>query len=156
MSANITNQVAYLRTSREFPEDLHQLCVEVDKSYIDIANTVNARTIGLFPTNRPAVTGESWFLQGNRRQQTLRQVYNINSFSPVNHGLNLSSITAFTVIRACAVNNVNLWYPIPYVDATNAGNDVGIYVSSTQILFTTGGGQSITSGVVVLEWLSQV
>ena len=54
MSSNLINQVAYLRTSREFPEELHQLTVEINKTYVDIANAVNARVIGLFPTNRPA------------------------------------------------------------------------------------------------------
>ena len=75
MSSNIINQVAYLRTSREFPEELHQLSVEINKMYVDVAGAVNERTIGLFPVNRPSQTGNSYYIFQNRKQQTLRQVY---------------------------------------------------------------------------------
>ena len=49
--------------------------MEVDRSYIDIANAVNVRTISLFPSNRPALNGENWYIRNNQRQQALRQVY---------------------------------------------------------------------------------
>lgn len=75
MTTNISNQVAYLRTSRDFPEEFGMLLLELDKSYIDIANCINARTIGLFTTNKAAITGESWFFDKNKRQQSLRQAF---------------------------------------------------------------------------------
>ena len=63
MSQNVSNQVAFLRTTRNFPlDDPQQLSVEINRSYVDIANAVNTRTIGIFPTNMAAQGGESWFL----------------------------------------------------------------------------------------------
>ena len=56
------NVTPYLRTSRSFPKDIDLLQVEVDKSYIDIAQKVNDRSIGIYPTNRPAITGDTWYL----------------------------------------------------------------------------------------------
>lgn len=156
---NIVNQVAYLRSSREFPEDLHQLAVEVNKCYVDIANAVNNRTIGIFPTNRPAISGENWFLD-NRRQQTLRQVYPFSGFtSPqlIPHGINVSTVRGFTRIYGTATNGTN-WYPLPYVDVVAANNQINVIVTPTNIVITAGAGAppTITSGWIVLEWLSQV
>ncbi len=86
MTTNVINEVAYLPTSRNYPKDTNLLVVEVNKSYIDIANAVNSRTIGLFSTKVPSITGESWFLS-NKRQQGFRKVFEITSFAAIPHGL---------------------------------------------------------------------
>ena len=153
---NVVNQIAFLRTSREFPEDLHQLAVENNKAYVDVANAVNTRTIGIFPVNQPAINGESWFLT-NQRQQGLRQVYRFTSATSIPHGLNLTNIFAFTKIYGTFTNGTN-WYPLPYVDVVNADNQINVIVTPTNIVITAGAGASpsITSGLVVLEWLSQI
>jgi len=155
MSTNIVNQVAYLRTAREFPQDIKELAFQTNKSYVDIANAVNARTIGIFPTNVPAITGESWFLT-NRRQQTLRQIYSISSYASVNHGISFKTVSFFTVIRAIGFDGTN-YFPITYTNPNIAGSSVGIYVSPTQINFlTTGTSPVLVSGIVILEWMSNV
>lgn len=152
---NVVNQVAFLRTSREFPEELHQLTVEVNKSYVDIANAVNNRTIGIFSTNRPAITGESWFLN-NQRQQSLRQVYSISSYAAFNHGISVQDISTFTVIRGIGFDGTN-YFPIPYVSPVNANGQVGIFVTPTQVVLTSGVGSPVlTKGIIILEWLSNV
>lgn len=149
MSSNAINQTPFLRTSREFPKDLENLTQEVNKSYVDIANAVNNRTISLFPTTRPAITGESWFLMGNRRQQTYRQVYNMDGFNAIDHNINYSDVSTFTVIRAIAYDGTQ-YYPIPMV---NGASSVGITVTSTQILFFPTTFPAPASGIVILEWL---
>lgn len=160
MSSNVVNQVSYLRTSREFPEnDAEELSVEINKTYIDIANSVNARTIGLFPTTRPAVTGESWYLTKNQRQQGLRQVYTFETL-PVDmeHGIDFAKIYGFVRIFG-AMTDGTYWYTLPWVSVVDATNQINIYISDTKIKITGGGGAAqpvITSGTVVLEWLSQV
>lgn len=156
---NVVNQIAFLRTSREFPEELHQLCVESNKSYVDIANAVNSRIIGLFPTNLPAITGESWFIT-NQRQQTLRRVFAFSSFtSPLTipHGIKFTQISRFTRIWGTVTDGTN-WYPLPYVDVTAANNQINIVVNGTNIVITAGGGSppTITSGLIVLEWMSDI
>lgn len=157
MSANITNQVSFLRTSRLFPEDLRQLTVEVDKAYIDIANAVNVRTIGLFPISRPATTGDSYFITGNRRQQTVRQVFTFTAAGNIAHNINTSAIGGFTKIYGTFTNGTN-WYPLPYVDVVAANNQVNVIVTPTNITITSGGGAppAISSGIVILEWLADL
>jgi hypothetical protein len=155
MSSNVTNQTPYLRTSRNYPQESQPLAVEVNRSYVDIAEKMNVRTIGIFPTDKPAITGESWFINANKKQQSLRQVYNITSAAAFNHGLNLTDIAFFTVIRGIGFDGTN-YYPIPYVSPIAAADNIGIYVTPTQVMITTGvGSPSITSGIILLEWLSQ-
>jgi hypothetical protein len=159
MSTNVPNQVPFLRTSRNFPEEAQPLAVEVNRSYVDIAEKVNERTIGIFATNRGAVTGESWFLT-SQRQRTLRQIFSITGPGNINHGININSVVMFTRIYGTFVDNSTpvKYFPLPYVDATAANNQIQLVVTSTQIQVTAGGGAppTIVKGIVVLEWLTNV
>jgi hypothetical protein len=160
MSSNVVNQVAYLRTSREFPEEIHQLSVEVNKTYVDTANAVNARTIGIFPTVRPAITGESWFLN-NQRQQTLRQVY---PFGAIAAGASLSihyqteGVAQFSRIYGTCKTALPDSRPIPYASvAANSNIDLRVDTAAGNIVISIGASSpNILSGLIVLEWLSQV
>ena len=160
MTANIANSVAFLRTSRQFPEELHQLAVECNKSYVSIAQAVNERTIGIFSVNRSSITGESWFLT-SQKQQTLRQVYEFATIAPnpllIPHGINLANIRGFTRIYGTMTDGTN-WYPLPYVDVIAANNQINVIVTPTDIVITAGAGAPpvITSGWVILEWLAQI
>ena len=155
MSANVINQVAYLRTSRSFPEDLHQIAVECNKCYVDVANAVNARTIGLYPATRPAITGNSYFID-NQRQQSIRQIYTFTNAGSIPHGINTTSIWGFTAIYGTFTNGTN-FYPLPYVDVVLATNQINVIVDPTNIVITAGAGAPvITKGIVILEWLSLV
>jgi len=130
--------------------------VQINKAYVDTANAVNERTIGLFPTTRPAITGESWFIRNNQKQQSLRQVYTFTGTGTISHG-----IPNVTVDRFC-----RCWGT--YTDGTNGygliwGTTVGVaglitfYVTATQIVFVLGAGApALTSGRITLEWLSLV
>ena len=156
---NVINQTSFLRTSREFPNDPQLLTLELDKSYVDIANAVNSRTIGIFPVNRNVLTGESWFYNKNQKQNTLRQVYRFSTFTnplSIPHGINTTTIGGFTRIYGTATNGTN-WYPLPYVDVVAANNQINVIVTPTNIVITAGAGAppAITSGFIVLEWLSQ-
>ncbi len=155
---NVVNQVAYLRTSREFPEEIKQLCVELSRDHIDIANTVNARTIGLFPTSRPAVTGESFYLSKNAKQQTFRQVY---TFGAIAAGASLSTahgiqfIVQFSRIYGTCITALPDYRPIPYASVA-ANTNIDVRVDSTNIIVSVGAGSpNVVSGLIVLEWLSQ-
>ena len=155
MSSNFVNQSPYLRTSRDFPTDLQPLTVEINKSYVDIANTVNARTIGIFAKGRQAITGESWFLT-SQRQQTIRQLYTFTAAGNIPHGINTNQIAGFTKIYGTFTDGTN-WFPLPYVNQILATNQIALYVDPTNIVITSGGGgaPTIVSGFVVLEWLAQ-
>jgi hypothetical protein len=163
---NIINQIPFLQTSRSFPQDLTQLTVEMNKSYLDIANAVNTRTISIFATLRPVINGESWFLgtqipgqqSGSQRQTGFRQVFNFTGpgIVVINHGIIVSQIFGFTRIYGTFTDNTN-WYPLPYVDITAVSNQVTLLVTATQIGIIPGAtAPTIVSGVVVLEWISNI
>ena len=151
---NPTFTAPFLIGSRNFPEDAQKLVVEINRSYNDIANCVNARTIGIFPTNRRIQTGESWFIRGFK-QATLRQVFPFTAAGNIPHNINLAEIGGFTRIYGTFTNGTN-WYPLPYVDVIAANNQVNVIVNPTNIVITAGAGAppAIISGFAVLEWLS--
>jgi len=155
VTSNIVNQTPYLRTTRSFPQDPQALQVEVDKSYLDIANVVNARTIGLFPTGRPAINGEAWFLQGNKKQQGQRQIFQFSDSNLIfNLGPDINSVTNFTRIWGTFFDGT-YWQTLPYVDVTNVTNQINVKVSATQVIITKGGGSppSMSKGLLILEWI---
>ena len=155
MTVNITNKVAYLANSRHFPKDADQLREEIDKSYIDIANAVNSRTIGIYSTTRAAVTGNTYALENNFITQSLRQVYTFTAAGNINHGLDFNQIYAFVHIYGAIYDGTN-WYPLPYVSETAANNQINVTLTATQIQITAGAGTppSITRGYIVLEWVT--
>lgn len=162
MSSNVTNHVSFLRTSREFPEEIKELAFQVSKSYIDIANVVNTRTIGIFPVNRAAITGNSWFLT-SRRQQTLRQVYSFTSTADIDIGFKISSIFGFVQLYG-VYNSGTAWFGLIPATSVAIAGQISFYVdvngastTSDVIKFVVGGGApALTSGTIVLEWLSLV
>ena len=160
MSTIIANQTPYLITTRNFPEDSQNLTIELNRSYIDIANAVNQRTIGVFSNTHSVITGESWFTQGgNKKQQSLRQVYPFLAANLPNiaHGITVSQISGFVRIWGTYVDLGGTWYPLPFVSATAVANQVQIQVNSTNIVITVGAGAPVpVSGFVILEWLSNV
>lgn len=162
MTVNI-QQSPYLPRQRNFPIDNTQaLGIELDKTYIEIAQRVNERTIGLFSANLPSITGESWYLIGQpRKQQTLRQVYSFGSISP---GSSLTipigniSVTNFTRIYGTALTNAPDYRPIPF-SAQVVTNNITVSVSLVTGLITIQNGSTaptINSGLIILEWLSSV
>lgn len=163
MSSNIVNQIAFLRTSREFPEQLHQLTMEVNKSYVDTASAVNSRIIGIFPLNRPAQNGETWFLLGNRRQQGFRQIYTFTSTADIPLGFKISSISQFSRFFGTYKDNISSWYGLNGGTSVPIPGQITFYVvvdgastTTDTIKFSVGAGApALTYGTIVLEWLSQ-
>lgn len=157
VSTNIANPGNFLRTSRNFPIEIQPLTVELNKAYVDIATQVNNRISGIFGTSA-TITGETWFLNGQSgRQSSLRQVYSITGPASYPHGINTTTLTQFSRIYGTATDGTN-WYPLPYVDVISATNQISLVITSTNIVVAAGAGSPpvITSGVIVLEWISQV
>ena len=152
---DVTNNAPFLRSTRLFPQDVKQLTVEVDRAYIDIANSVNAKTNGLFATSKPTVTGESWYIRGTKQQQGFRQVYNFTSAGNIPHNLDLTKIGPFVRIYG-AFTDGSVWYPLPYVDVVASNRQVSVTVDAANIIIDEGGppGPTISSGTIVLEWLA--
>lgn len=158
MSAKIVNRAAFLRETRDFPLDPNLLRYELDKSYVDTALAVNARIIGFFPTTHPAITGEAWFVDDNKKRQTIRQVY---TFGSIAAGASLSiphNITGqyeFTRIWGTCKTALPDSRPIPYASVA-ANNNIDLRVDATNIIIANGAaGPNILSGIIILEWMSQ-
>lgn len=152
MGAKILNKSAFLREQRTFPQEAQPLSVEMDRSYVEIANKINDRTIGFFATTYPSVTGEKWLINGVT-YQGFRQLYTFTSSGNINHNLDIANMYTFTRSYGMFSDGTN-WYPLPYVNATAVANQVQVIVTPTQIQITTGGGApAISSGFVVLEWI---
>lgn len=151
---NFANQVPYLRTSRNFPTNMAELTEELNKSYVDTANSVNDRTIGIFPTNRPAVTGESFFIQNNRKQQGLRQVFTFTSTSAITHNINFRDVDRFSRCYGEYTDGTN-WYGLVSGSNVAIAGQVSFYITPTSITFLVGAGApTVTNGLVTLEWIS--
>lgn len=144
----------YLRTSRHFPEEDKLLSVELSKMYIDIANAVNNRTIGLFPLNKTVQTGETYFLKGVNKQQVNRQVFSFTSTTSIAHNITFDLISAFSKAYGAFTDGTN-WYGLIFGSNVAIAGQVSFYISPTQIVFLSGSGApSVSQGTVVIEWIS--
>ena len=148
----------YLPRQRNMPtENAQALGVELDKTYIEIAQRVNERVIGIYSTNTYTVTGETWYLTGqSNKQQSVRQVYQITSLTSFNHGINFVNVSTFTKITGIGFDGTN-YYPLPYVDGATTTGSVGLKVSPTQVVISVGvTPPGFVSGIIILEWLSNI
>lgn len=154
MSANVVNTAPFLRTTRDFPKDSDKLLQEINKSYLDTANAVNSRIIGIFPTNTPAITGESFFISGNQKQQTLRQIYPFTTTNAISHGITLTNIERFTSTYGNYTDGTN-WYGLIAGSNVAIAGQVSFYITPTTITFLVGAGApAVTKGTVILQWAS--
>jgi hypothetical protein len=160
MSTDIINQAAFLRTSRDFPEETHALARETNKSYIEIADKVNSRTIGFYTVSRPSITGESWFILNNQRQQAFRQVFNLTvsagAFVNVNHGIQVITLSQFTPKCYGSYTDGTNSYGLIFGSTTAIGGQISFYINKTQIVFVPdAAAPTPTAGLIVLDWISQ-
>lgn len=150
-------QSPYLRQQRQFPyDDLRDLANQTDHAYIDIATKVNDRTIGIYAAGNQIITGEQWTLAGgNTTQQTLRQVYTFTSGGNIAHGINFSTITQFTRCWGSYTDGTN-WYGVIWTTTTGIAGQVTFSISPTNIVVVVdGAAPAVTSGTIILEWMSQ-
>lgn len=158
MTSQIINQASYLRTQRNFPEETELLSEEIDLAYVDISNAVNNRIIGIYPTTKTAITGESWFISNNRKQQSMRQVYTFSAAGAIPHmlGSSLQQVSPRSYGQAYD-SATNTWYGVIFGSSTAIAAQYSFYVDGTNITVLAGGGvPAITSGFIVLEWLTNV
>lgn len=157
MNTNRTiNQFPYIRIQRKFPDNSRELIIELDRSYVDTANAINVRSIALFTTNRPTNTGQGWYFQGlNEKKQSLRQVYLFSAAGNVPHGVPNTEYLTFSRCFGFFTDGTN-FYGVPFSSNVAIAGQVTFYVNSTNIVILSGAGApSITSGYIVLEWITK-
>ena len=154
MTSSTSPQVPFLRTSRQFPEDITELSVALTKAYIDIATAVNLRTIAIFPVNRGVTTGENYYIRQNQRQQSLRQVFTFTNTNPIPHGLTLDQVDYFTSNFGQYTDGTN-WYGLISATSVVIPGQITFWIDPTNINFVVGAGApALTKGILVLTWLS--
>jgi len=154
--AIVINQSPFIKSSREFPPDVNQVSVILTRAYIEIAQSINDRTIGLFPSTRPAITGNSYYVDRNRRQQSLRQAYTFITTANIDHGIDITGIFDMAAMYGQYTDGTN-WYGIIAASSVPIAGQITFYLTPTQIVFNVGAGApALTKGIIVLEWLSQV
>ena len=152
---------AFLITSREFPTDNAQYLEDVlSKMYVDIQNAVNLREIALYDKAQ-VTTGQVWFSEGDQpynRLQGFRQCYTFNSIqngsNVIAHNIPIDKNTQFTKIIGTANNPNTKFVPLPYVDGTGGGDNIGLYVDDTNIyIVTSTANWTSFNAIVILEYI---
>jgi hypothetical protein len=150
-------QSPYLRNQRSFPtEDVKGLSSEMDKAYIDIAGNVNLRIIGIFALNFNVITGESWYFKGqSKKQQSLRQIFTFTATGSIPHNLNFQKVSLISPRCYGTFTDSTNWYGVIYAGSLSIMGQVSFYVTPTNIVVISGAGApAITSGTIILEWVS--
>jgi hypothetical protein len=153
---NIINQVSYLKSSREFPSDINQIANILTRAYPEIANAINERTIGLFPSSRPAITGNAYYVFQNKKQQSFRQTYVFTTTANIPHGINFIEVAYIGAMYGQYTDVLGNWYGL--IAATNVAiaGQISFYLTPTDIVFVLGGGApALIKGIIVIEWISQ-
>jgi hypothetical protein len=161
-------QVPYLRTSRVFPQDSSELENTLSKMYIEVAQAVNKRTIGIFNTFQ-AVTGNQYYSLSNNNihnpiqyRQSYRQIYPFGAISggamlSFSHGISglIQLVASYgNCITEAIVNANGKYLPIPYVSVTDAAHQIELYINDSEIFISNGASaDNILSGTIVLEYL---
>lgn len=149
-------QSPYLKEQWSFPFDnVRALTNQIDQAYIDIAQKVNARTIGIFANKFPLVTGNRWFLAGSSQSQlTLRQVYQFTAAGIIPHGINFVSVSQFVQGYGSYTDGTN-YYGVIYATSVNIAGQVTFWVDPTNINVIVDGAAPVpVTGTIVIEWLS--
>lgn len=163
MTAPISIQKAYLPNTRSFPGNITLLTDDLSKSYIEIAQAVNFRTIGIFDKFQ-VVTGERWFNDADNlsKRQTYRQVYTIPASQlPIlpaanaTFAHNIQGLVTFTRMYGTCITDTPDYRPIPYASVA-ANNNIDLRVAGANIIVANGTDPAapiIESGIIVLEYL---
>lgn len=153
MSSNTSNQVPFLRTQRLFPQEAQALSVEVDRMYVDVANNMNRRILGINTINNPVQTGEILYLNG-QQFSGFRQVFTFTGTSSITHNIQIVDKTQFVNCYGDYTDSTNS-YGLLFGTSVAVAGLVSFYISATQIVFVIGAGApALTSGRLVLSWFN--
>lgn len=148
----------FLRAQRQFPYDQKNLILEINRTYTDIANAVNDRTIGIHPINGAILSG-NYFSFKNQKQEVLRQVYQFTTTAPINHNIKNIAAGQFADCWGQWTDDTNS-YGLIFGSKVAIPGQLSFYCTSSQIVFVAGGGAPILSttlpSYVVIQWLSAV
>lgn len=144
-------------TSRKFPKELDELAFQVNTAYVDTAKSVNDRSIGIYPSSSPGITGNKWYINAGKVQSELRRVYTFTTTASIDHHIDLDNIDLFSDMYGTYTDGTN-WYGLIAGSNVAIAGQISFYITPTQIVFLTGAGAPpVTadfSGSIVLAWIS--
>jgi hypothetical protein len=158
---NLVNKSPYLRNTRDFPEELHQLATEINKTYVEIASAVNNRTIGIYSVNKSSIDGNRYFFT-SQPNEGLRQIYTFTGTSNISLGFKLSSIYGIANMYGTYIDSAGNVYGLIAGTSVAISGQISFYLSvvsgpSDMIVFVLGSGEpALVSGMIVVEWISNV
>lgn len=168
MTSNNILTSPFLRTTRNFPDDPNKLSDELDKAYIDTAAAVNNRTVGLYPSVRPIVTGDSYYIFKDQKQQSLRKVYPFGAIAPgaeLDIPVGITHFDQFVKIYGTVVCSDGTYRPLPYAEPITLTTGMTIlvgpglvppFVGILCIRIVLGATAApVVKGIAILEWISQ-
>lgn len=158
---SIINATPFLREARSFPEDIKDLSFQSSKAYLETANGINQRTIGIYPVNKSAITGNGYYFS-SQKQMGLRQMYAFTSTSNINLGFKLNTLSNIIQMYGTYTDSTSYFGLIAGTSVAIAGQISffvtvdGASTTSDIIQFVLGAGApALTSGVIVIEWASK-
>lgn len=149
------NQTPFLPNQLDFPtDDARQLAIVLDKAYIDIANRINDRTIGVYATVTPFIVGDAYYLSGGvqGRKISQRKVFVITSTAaPIPLGFTYSQLVN---LYGDWTDGSGAWYGFIAGTPNALPGQIVISTTATDLVFTVdAGAPALTSGLVVVEWI---
>lgn len=148
----------YLPRQRNFPnDDVNLLGSTLDKMYIEVAQRVNERTIGLYSTGFQIITGNTFFINKSS-QQSLRKIYSFTSTaSPIPHGLDFNGIERFVNCYGVGKDAFGQYFGLIFASGTAIPGQISFYLSTTNIVFVLGAvPPTLVTGTITLEWLPNI
>ncbi len=161
------SQSLLLVTSKKFPtQKSEELEPVLSKAWVDTAQAVNARTIGIFNTNAITI-GDKYYSTSTTDASQLRQAYRkLFTFGTIAAGATLTithgitNITEIVHLYGNCITDVSVvalanakYEPLPFV-STTLNEQVSIYMNDTIITIVNGAGNNnILSGTIITEYL---
>jgi hypothetical protein len=158
MTTNL-QQSPFLQTQRDFPGDNPKsLAVQVDKSFIEIAQAVNTRAIGNYAIGVNIVNGKTYYFNGSSSSQSgLQRVYTFSATGNIPHGIQWASVSSISPGSYGSFTDGTNWYGCPYGSSVAVAGQVSFSVTPTNIVVIAGAGApSIINGIIILDWISTV
>jgi len=159
MTIPTQNRTPFLITTRKFPQDFIQLEPVLTKMYFEVSNAVNTREVSLYELSQ-INTGQKWFNTGNpiNPLQAFRTVYTRtgipNGNTTITHNLPIDINTQFVNIYGTANRPNTKFVPLPFVDGSGGGDNIGLFVDTTNIhIVTTTANWTAYNAIIVLEYI---
>jgi hypothetical protein len=166
MSSNSNQfQSPFLVTSKKFSTDPVELEPILSKAWVDTANNVNIRTIGIFDKVQ-IVSGNKYYstdpANAQNKRQSYRQIYSFGAIAQgatltIAHGISgIIEVVNFygNCITDVSVTPNGKYKPLPYVTAIGGVTlQTAIYMNDTIITIVNGAGaDNIVSGTIIVEY----